>query len=150
MSNSVTPWTVARQALLSMGFSRQEHWSGLLFPSPGDLPAQGLNLNLLYLLPWRVGSLPLHHWGSSVLNFKKKKTLSWSMIQFIKFPCHMELSRITCFIQSEMHPSCAVASSVVPPTLFSLFTVPAGQGMSWDSGSTAVWGPWILCFSFHP
>ena len=33
-----TPWTAARQASLSMGFSRQEHWSGLPFPSPGDLP----------------------------------------------------------------------------------------------------------------
>ena len=32
-----TPWTVARQASLSMGFSRQEYWSGLSFPSPGDL-----------------------------------------------------------------------------------------------------------------
>ena len=32
------PWTVARQAPLSMEFFRQEHWSGLLFPSPGDLP----------------------------------------------------------------------------------------------------------------
>ena len=34
----VTLWTVARQALLSMGFSRQEYWSGLPFPPPGDLP----------------------------------------------------------------------------------------------------------------
>ena len=34
----VIPWTVARQAPLSMGFSRQEYWSGLPFPSPGDLP----------------------------------------------------------------------------------------------------------------
>ena len=33
-----TPWTLACQAPLSMGFSRQEHWSGLPFPSPGDLP----------------------------------------------------------------------------------------------------------------
>ena len=33
-----TPWTVAHQAPLSVGFSRQEHWSGLPFPSPGDLP----------------------------------------------------------------------------------------------------------------
>ena len=33
-----TPWTVARQAPLSMKFSRQENWSGLSFPSPGDLP----------------------------------------------------------------------------------------------------------------
>ena len=35
---SVTPFTVARQAPLSMGFSRQKYWSGLPFPSPGDLP----------------------------------------------------------------------------------------------------------------
>ena len=34
----VTPWTVTRQAPLSMGFSRQEYWNGLPFPSPGDLP----------------------------------------------------------------------------------------------------------------
>ena len=33
-----TPWTVANQASPSMGFSRQEYWSGLPFPSPGDLP----------------------------------------------------------------------------------------------------------------
>ena len=35
-------WTVARQASLSMGFSRQEYWSGLPFPSPGDLPNPGV------------------------------------------------------------------------------------------------------------
>ena len=34
----VTPWTVARQASLSMGFSRQEYWSGLSCPPPGNLP----------------------------------------------------------------------------------------------------------------
>ena len=37
-----TPWTVAYQASLSMGFSRQEYWSGLPFPSPGDLPNPGI------------------------------------------------------------------------------------------------------------
>ena len=38
MSDSVTPWTVARQARLSMEFPRQESWSGLPFPPPRDLP----------------------------------------------------------------------------------------------------------------
>ena len=38
----VTPWTVAYQASLSVGFSRQEYWSGLPFPSPGDLPNTGI------------------------------------------------------------------------------------------------------------
>ena len=37
-----TPWTVAHQAPLSMGFSKQEYWSGLPFPSPGDLPDPGI------------------------------------------------------------------------------------------------------------
>ena len=38
----VTPWTVAYQAPPSMGFSRQQYWSGLPFPSPGDLPDPGI------------------------------------------------------------------------------------------------------------
>ena len=37
-----TPWTVTYQAPLSIGFSRQEYWSGLPFPSPGDLPDPGI------------------------------------------------------------------------------------------------------------
>ena len=37
-----TPWIVAHQAPLSMGFPRQEYWSRLLFPSPGDLPDPGI------------------------------------------------------------------------------------------------------------
>ena len=37
-----TPWTVAHQAPLSMGFSRQEYWSGLPLPSPEDLPNPGI------------------------------------------------------------------------------------------------------------
>ena len=37
-----TPWTVAHQARLSMGFSRQAHWTWLPFPSPGDFPNPGI------------------------------------------------------------------------------------------------------------
>ena len=40
--NSANSWTVAQQAPLSMGFSRKEYWSGLPFPSPGDLPDPGI------------------------------------------------------------------------------------------------------------
>ena len=42
MSDSVTPWTVAHQAPLSIGFPGQEYWSGVPFPSPGDLPDPGI------------------------------------------------------------------------------------------------------------
>ena len=55
VSNSATPWTVAHQAPLSMKFSRQEYWSGLLFHSPGYLPDPGIK-------PWplalQADSLP--------------------------------------------------------------------------------------------
>ena len=42
-----TPWTAAYQDALSMEFSRQEYWSGLLFPTPGDLPDLGIELKSL-------------------------------------------------------------------------------------------------------
>ena len=42
-----TPWTVTCQASLSMGFSRREHWGGLEFPTPGDLPNPGIKLGSL-------------------------------------------------------------------------------------------------------
>ena len=45
----MTPWTVARQAPLSMGFPRQEYWSELPSPSPGDLPDPGIELVCLTL-----------------------------------------------------------------------------------------------------
>ena len=62
-----THWTVARQAPLSMGFPKQEYWSGLLFPFPGNLSNQRWNLCLLCLLRWQVDSLPLRHLGSPAL-----------------------------------------------------------------------------------
>ena len=56
-----TPWTVAHQAPLSMGFPRQEYWSGLPFLSPGDLP----DPRIKPVSPtWQADSLPLSHQGS--------------------------------------------------------------------------------------
>ena len=55
------PWTVAHQAPLFLGFSRQEYYSGLPFPSAVDLPDPGIEL----MSPaWQVDSLPLSHQGS--------------------------------------------------------------------------------------
>ena len=53
-----TLWTLANQAPLSVGFSRQENWSGLPFPTPGIFLTQRLNPCLLSLLHWQADSLP--------------------------------------------------------------------------------------------
>ena len=55
------PWTVIYQASLSMGFSRQEYWSGLPFPSLGDLPDPGIEPRSPTL---QADALPLSHQGS--------------------------------------------------------------------------------------
>ena len=61
-----TPWTVAHQAPLSLEFPRKEYWSGLTFPSPGDLPDSGIKP----VSPaWQADSLPLCHLGSPILYF---------------------------------------------------------------------------------
>ena len=49
------PWTAARQAPLSLGFSRRECWSKLPSPPPGGLPGPGWDLSLLHLLLWQDG-----------------------------------------------------------------------------------------------
>ena len=64
MSDSVTLWTVVRQAPLSMEFSRQEYWSGLPFPPPKDLPDPGIK-PVFPAFPALAGRLPLNHLGSS-------------------------------------------------------------------------------------
>ena len=54
-----TPWTVAHQAPLSMGFSREGYWSSLPFPSPGNLSNPDTEpMYLLCLLHWQANSLP--------------------------------------------------------------------------------------------
>ena len=58
MSDFATPWTVARQAPLSLGFPRQEYWSGLPFPLPGDLPNPGIEPEVPVSPVLQVDSLP--------------------------------------------------------------------------------------------
>ena len=59
-----TLWTVARRTPLSMGFPREEHWSGLPFPSPGDFPTPGIGPASPSL---QADSLLLSHQGSILL-----------------------------------------------------------------------------------
>ena len=61
----VTPWTIAHQAPVSMGFSRQEYWSGLPFPSLGYLPDPGIKTGSPTL---QADALPSEPPGKSILH----------------------------------------------------------------------------------
>ena len=77
LSDSATPWTVARQAPRSMVFSRQEYWSGLPCPLlQGIFLTQGSNPGLLYLLHWQEGSLPPTPPGKPYLKYIRHKFLT--------------------------------------------------------------------------
>ena len=74
-----TPWTVAHQALLSMRFLSQEHWSGLPFPSPGELPNPGIEPASS---AWQANSLPLNHLESPshelvILWVQESRAMEW-------------------------------------------------------------------------
>ena len=77
-----TPWTLAHQAPLSMGFSRQEHWSGLPCPPPGDLPNPGIQPTSPAL---QADSLLLSHRGSPHLHYLCLKVVSF-------FPFEIKIS----------------------------------------------------------
>ena len=95
-----TLWTVARQAPLSLGFSRQEFWSGVPFPPPGDLPTQWLNAHHLRLLHWQAESSSLCHLGSPSftcqhllkVNFQ---FLDWVLVEYCFY-------QHTCEIQKKL------------------------------------------------
>ena len=87
--SSETPWTVARQAPLSMcpwGFSRQEYWSGLLCPPPGGLPDRGIKAVSPVSSALQVDSLPIEpsrNGESSSVNQKWAKVMITNRLQFI-------------------------------------------------------------------
>ena len=73
MSNAfATPWTLAHQAPLSMGFPRQEYWSGLPFSSPGDFPKPGIEPRSPCICR-RI----LHHWATSKALLELRQLNNW-------------------------------------------------------------------------
>ena len=64
-----TSWTIARQTPLPIGFSRQEYWSGLQFPPPGDLPNPGIETTSPEAPVLQANSLPLSHRGRHPLMY---------------------------------------------------------------------------------
>ena len=84
-----TPWTVAHQAPLSLGFPKQEYWNGFPFPSPGVLPDPGIKSVSLAL---QVDSLPLSHQRSSWCVDHNKL---WKILKEVEIPDHL-----TCLLRN--------------------------------------------------
>ena len=105
-----TPWTIAHQAPLSMGFSRQEYWNGLPFLSPGDLPNPGIEPRSPAL---QTGSFP------SEPSRNPERFLRLSSIHFILFPllCCSEVIS-TVLSSSSLIESSTCYSSLVPSRVF--------------------------------
>ena len=100
----VTPWTIAHQAPLSMGFSRQECWSELPFPSAGDLLTQGLNPGLFCLLCaiWEA-------WKPTDSPFKTQLKHLLAQEVFSEFLNHIRSNK-SHYICSAPAPQCSVVS----------------------------------------
>ena len=110
-----TLWTVAHQAPLSMGLSRQESWSGLPCPSSRDFLIRGLNPCLLHLLQWQVGSFPLAPPGKPISN---------TYIPPIPFSC-LITSAGTLSVRWQIHgpPAMVAHAHQTPEPITALFLV---------------------------
>ena len=86
-----TPWTVLNQAPLSMGFPRQEYWSGLPFPSPRDLPDPGIEPGSP---AFQADSLPLSHLRNPYVCVNKAYNSSYALL----------LCRVCIHTQSHLDP----------------------------------------------
>ena len=84
---SATLWTAAHQVPLSMGFSRQEYWSGVPFPSPGDLPDMGIKpMSLAVANRFATSESP----GKFIL-FLYISTQCDQIAQNVPFPCSLRI-----------------------------------------------------------
>ena len=94
-----TPWTVAHQSPLSMGFPRQEYWSGLAFPPPGNLLHPGIKPASL---AQQVNSIPLSHLGNPPHSLAPRQNhtfpvLPVSLALCLPFPVNPD-SILICFL----------------------------------------------------
>ena len=115
MSNSATLWTVAHQAPLSMGFSRQEFWSGLSCPPPGNLPDPGIEPESL-TYPALAGGFFTTQFSS--VQFSRSvvsDSLRPHEPQHARPPCPSPTPRVysnSCPLSRQCHPT--ISSSVIP------------------------------------
>ena len=130
----VTPWTVACQAPLSMGFSRQEYWSGLPFPSPGDLPNSGIEPRSPALQADALFSEPP---GKSGIHIFSLNLSLDSYGQFTQWPCKqlkLDVSKTELIIHSLV-----ISTTIHPVSLQSPFNLHSLSHFSSSSHHFLTW-----------
>ena len=152
----VTPWTVVHQAPLSMKFSKQEYWSGLPFPAPGDLSDLGIEPASPAL---QVDSLPLSHQGSPLI--KMDCWFCCSVAESYPTPCNPVDCSTPDFpavhrLLSLLKLMSIVSDAIEPPHPLSLPSHPASvfpsiRVFSNESALCIRWPKyWSFSFSINP
>ena len=101
-----TPWTLACQASLSMGFPRQEYLSGLPFPPLGDLPDPGTEPHLFYLLHWQAGPFPVAPPGKLCKRVGPDKAHVVDFFHVIPLTCEAFSKLLPSLLPRFSHPTC--------------------------------------------
>ena len=147
MSDSCNPVDYSPPGSSVHGFYRQEYWSGLPFPPPGDLPSPEIKPQLLCLLHWQVDSLPPYHLASP----KRDVQFSCSVVSDSLRPHESQHARPPCpsptpGVHSNSRPSSqwchpAISSSIIPfsscpQSLPASESFPMSQLFAWGGQST--------------
>ena len=141
MSDSAIPWTVAHQIPPSMGFSRQEYWSGLPFPSPGDLPDAGIEPRSPALQADALPSEPpgklslsiymyIHIHFQILFHYGLSQDIEYSSLCYTVGPCCLSLLyKVVCICQMSFSISSSL-NGASSPSLFMSLDVSRGHGVS--------------------
>ena len=143
MSDSfMTPWTLVHQVLLSMGFSRQEYWSGLPFPSAGDLPDPEIKLASLCVS--RVGRQILYHcavWETQSIIERRRNPLWYLHPEILRSKRNILRMKLQSSMRVERTKSFPHFNSAQRNSVPLAFLVPAF--LHWENI------PWVLLYVRH-
>ena len=156
MSDSFNSWTVAHQALLSMDFFRQEHWNGLPFPVPGDLPNTGIEPASP---PWQAVSCIAGRFFTTEPSVKPivKESVSHSVLPDFLWPHGLKPTWLLChgIFQSRILEwfSISFSRGLSQPRDQTSVSCPAGRFITiWATREalTSVKTHWMLAFHCLP
>ena len=143
VSNSLQPQTVAHQAPPSMGFSRREHWSGLPFPSPRDLPDSGIKPRSPTLQADALPSEPPGKSKNSPLMIKVPWSLDQGWVMEVQKRDSQTAVRATwtCSCSKPANHTCSRSEQNLKGSRDKKGSCKQTNGTSWDQDGSRIWSP---------